>query len=170
MQASLDASVEAARVISNSINRLEASEWEEADRRFQSALSNLDGVALERGRQLAGAGMIRVWLPNAPDTPKARAVAARYVEYLVVTESPEAGVVLEGLARVGDHWDAAAKATAARAAADAAQPTIDREREREATRQRTNTTVATPETIGERATLTDLEQAQADLRALAESF
>ena len=169
MQASLEAGIEATKAISNSINRLDATEWEEADRRFQTALAGLDGIALERARQLAGAAMIRVWLPNAPDTPEARAIAARYVSYLVDTQSPEAGIVLDGLARVGDHWDAETKASAARAAADAAQPTILREREREAARQRTNTTFAAPETVGERAALSDLEQAQAELRALADN-
>ncbi len=165
METSLAASTEGTSAVSQSGDRLESTEWREAARRFQAALSQLDGVALDRGRQIAGAAVIRVWLPNAPDTPEAREVAARFVGHLVTAQSPEAGIVLDGLARVGDHWTAEAKADAARSAADAAQPTIDREAVRAGARERTNR--PSPEPIGERATLSDLERAQADLRALA---
>ena len=165
-RASLAASTEAMTAVSTSINRLDAQEWQEADRRFQRALAGLDGLARERAEQIAGIAMIRVYLPNAPDTPEARAVAARYVRHLVETESPEAGVVLDGLARVGDHWDSAEKAAAARRAADAAQPTIDRALARQSARR--SGEPDRPETLGETSTPSDLEAAQADLRRLAE--
>lgn len=109
---------------------LSASEWQKADRRVRSLLERIDETSTARAHaeQLASAAMLRVWLlpQNESDrTQEARAASAHYVSMLIDRRTPEAELIADGIAFVGDYWSDEQRSAKALAAADAARSYLD---------------------------------------------